>query len=111
MPRPLIKLIAFIFVTLTIIISVIDSAYSVSTSHWTTTPFNKMLVNLLQTDIYTFNQSIRTTLPLFLSSICITLTALPAWSIFGALATIFCTLSYDKQKPFHKISYTKGKYS
>lgn len=107
MLRPLLKLTAFIFVTLTIIVSVIDSAHSVSTSHWTTTPLNKILVNLLHTDIYSFNQSIRNTIPSSLSSTCIIFTYLPTWSIFGALAIVFCLLNCAKQKPFHKILYIK----
>ncbi|WP_455480976.1 hypothetical protein V3564_00845 [Bartonella sp. B12(2025)] len=107
MLRPLLKLMAFIFVTLTIILLVIDSAHSVSTSYWTTTPLNKMLANLLKTDIYGLNQSIHNIIPTFLSSICITLTCLPAWFIFGALAIAFCILNQEKQKPFQKILYTK----
>ncbi|CAF25770.1 hypothetical protein [Bartonella quintana] len=106
MLRHLLKLMAFIFVTLTIIVLALDSTHSVSVSHWTTTPLNKMLVNLLKTDIYGLNQSIRNIMPPFLSSICITLTCLPGWSILGALAIGFCLLNYKKQKPFHKISYT-----
>ncbi|WP_375613811.1 MULTISPECIES: hypothetical protein [unclassified Bartonella] len=105
MLHPLFKLMSFIFVTLTIIALVIDNAHSVITSHWTTTPFNKILTSLLQTDIYHLNQSLCKVMPDFLSSICITLTYLPAWSIFGALAIVFCILNYEKQKPFHKISY------
>ncbi|CAK00841.1 hypothetical protein [Bartonella tribocorum] len=106
MLRPLFKLMAFIFVTLTIIALVIDNAHSVITSHWSITPLNKILVNLLKTDIYSLNQSLCKIMPDFLSSICITLTYLPAWSIFGALAIIFCILNYEKPNPFHKISYT-----
>ncbi len=102
----LFKLMSFIFVTLTIIALVIDNAHSVITSHWTTTPFNKILINLLQTDVYHLNQSLCKVMPDFLSSICITLTYLPAWFIFGALAIVFCILNHEKQKPFHKISYT-----
>ncbi|MBB5073444.1 hypothetical protein HNQ69_000565 [Bartonella callosciuri] len=105
MLHPLRKLIAFIFVTLTIIVLVTDSVHSVSTAHWTTTPLNKILANLLQTDTSELNQSIRNIIPTFLSSICIALTYLPAWSIFGALAIAFCILNHEKQKPFHKISY------
>ncbi|UTO29142.1 hypothetical protein [Bartonella harrusi] len=107
MLRPLFKLMAFIFFTLTIITLVIDSAHSVSTSHWVTTPFNKMLANLLQTDIYRFNQSLYNSIPTFLSPICINLTCLPAWSILGAFALICCILSNEQQKHFHKISYTE----
>ncbi|PIT68758.1 hypothetical protein [Bartonella tribocorum] len=106
MLRPLCKLMAFIFVTLTIIALVIDNAHSVITSHWIITPLNKILVNLLQTDIDSLNQSLHQIMPDFLSSICITLTYLPAWIIFGALATVFCILNYEKQRPFQKISYT-----
>ncbi|EJF81443.1 hypothetical protein MCQ_00141 [Candidatus Bartonella washoeensis Sb944nv] len=105
MLRPLFKLMAFISFTLMIIALVIDGTRSVSTSHWETTPLNKMLENLLQTDIYGLNQSMHNmTLPL-LHSICITLICLPIWSILGTLAIIFCILSYEKQKPFHKIFY------
>ncbi|WP_455466434.1 hypothetical protein [Bartonella sp. B39] len=107
MLRPLLKLMAFIFVTLTIIVFVIDSAHSVSASHWMTTPLNKMLANLLQTDIYRLNQSICNTIPASLSSICIALTYLPAWSILGAFAIICCVLNHKKQKHFHKILYTE----
>ncbi|GAA5111233.1 hypothetical protein [Bartonella jaculi] len=110
MLHPLLKLITFIFVTLTIIVLAIDSAHSVSTSHWMITPLNKMLANFLQTDIYGLNQSIHNIMPAFLSSICITLTCLPAWSIFGVLAIVFCTLNYKKLKPFHKTFYTKEEY-
>ncbi|WP_156851666.1 hypothetical protein [Bartonella refiksaydamii] len=106
MLRPLLKLMDFIFVTLTIIVSVIDSANSVSTSH-RMPPSIKLLVNFLQTNIYSFNQSIRNTMPSFLSSTCITLTYLPIWSIFGALAIIFCLLDHASKKPFRKISYTQ----
>ncbi|ATP11905.1 hypothetical protein [Bartonella henselae] len=106
MLRPLLKLMAFIFIALTIIVLAIDSAHSVSTSHWTTTPLNTMLVNFLQTDIYGLNQSIRNIMPPFLSSICITLICLPGWSILGAVSIGFCLLNYKKPKPFHKISYT-----
>ncbi|WP_375653804.1 MULTISPECIES: hypothetical protein [unclassified Bartonella] len=102
----LFKLMSFIFVTLTIIALVIDNAHSIITSHWTTTPFNKILTNLLQTDVYHLNQSLCKVMPDFLSSICITLTYLPAWSIFGALAIVFYILNYEKQKPFHKMSCT-----
>nr|CBI78769.1 conserved hypothetical protein [Bartonella sp. AR 15-3] len=42
-------------------------------------------------------------MPFLLSSICITLIEFPAWFIFGLL-TIYI-LSYQPQKPFHKISY------
>ncbi|UNE54874.1 hypothetical protein LNM86_03160 [Bartonella machadoae] len=107
MLRPLFKLMAFVFFTLTIIIFVIDSVHSVKTLHWITTPFNKVLANLLQTDIHRFNQSLYNTIPTFLSSICITLTCLPAWSILGAFATICCILSNEQQKYFHKILYTE----
>nr|WP_273757800.1 hypothetical protein [Bartonella sp. AU55XJBT] len=106
MLRSLFKLMAFIFVTLTIIALVIDNTHSIITSHWTITPLNKILVNLLQTDIYSLNQSLCKIMPNFLSSICITLTYLPAWIIFAALAIIFCILTYEKQRPFQKISYT-----
>ncbi|WP_375665503.1 hypothetical protein [Bartonella sp. TT121SHDZB] len=106
MLHPLFKLMTFIFVTLTIIALVIDNAHSVIKSHWTTTPLNKILANLFQTDIYSINQSLCKIMPDFLSSICITLTYLPAWSIFATLAIIFCILNYEKQKPFQKISYT-----
>nr|WP_254473299.1 hypothetical protein [Bartonella sp. B1098] len=109
MLRSLFKLMAFIFVTLTIVTLVIDNAHSVITSHWTITPLNKILVNLLQTNIYNLNQSLCKIMPDFLSSICITLTYLPAWIIFAALAIIFCILTYKKQKPFQKISYTYNK--
>nr|WP_246350120.1 hypothetical protein [Bartonella fuyuanensis] len=105
MLRPLFKLMAFIFVTLTIIAVVIDNAHSVITTNWKITPLNKILANLLQTDIYSFNQALCKITPNFLSSICLTLTYLPAWSIFCALAIVFCMLSYKKQKPFYKISY------
>ncbi|PIT69679.1 hypothetical protein [Bartonella tribocorum] len=105
MLRPLFKLMAFIFSTLTIIALAIDNAHSVITSHWTITPLYKILVNLLQTDIYSLNQSLCKIMPDFLSSICITITYLPAWIIFGALAIVFCILNYEKPKPFHKISY------
>ncbi|WP_019224541.1 hypothetical protein [Bartonella rattimassiliensis] len=113
MLRPLFKLMTFIFVTLTIIVLVIDNAHSVITSHWTTTPFNKILVNLLQTDIDSLNQSFCKIMPDFLSSICITFTYLPAWSIFGTLAIVFCILNYEKQKPFHKkhIHITKNTFN
>ncbi|KEC55791.1 hypothetical protein [Bartonella koehlerae] len=104
--RPLLKLMAFIFVTLTIIVLAIDIAHSVSISHWTTTPFNTMLVNFLQTDIYRLNQSIRNIMPPFLSLICITLICLPGWFILGALSIGLCLLNYKKPKPFNKISYT-----
>ncbi len=110
MLRLLLKLMAFIFVTLTIIVLVTDSAYFVSTSYWTTTSLNKMLANLLQTDIYDLNQSIRNIRPAFLSSICIALTCLPAWTIFGVCAIICCILNHEKQKPFYKKTYIKGKY-
>ncbi|WP_254493661.1 hypothetical protein [Bartonella sp. B1099] len=111
MLRSLFKLMAFIFVTLTIIALVIDNAHSVITSHWTITPLNRILVTLLQTDIYNLNQSLCKIMPDFLSSICITLTYLPAWIIFAALAIIFCILTYEKQRPFQKISYTyNGEY-
>lgn len=110
MLRPLLKLIAFTFTTLTIIISVVDSAHSISTSHWMTTPFNQILANLLKTDIYNLDQSICNIIPSSLSSICITLISLPAWFIFAALAILFCILNYEKQKPFHKNTYIKGKY-
>ncbi|GAA5098265.1 hypothetical protein [Bartonella acomydis] len=106
MLRPLFKFMAFIFVTLTIIAFVIDSAHSISTSHWTTTPLNKILANLLQTDIYGLKQSISNTIPAFFVSVLITLICLPVWSIFGALAITFCILNHEKQKPFHKILYT-----
>lgn len=105
MIRPLFKLMAFIFVTLTIIALVIDNVRSIITSHWTITPLNKILVNLLQTDIYSFNQSLCNIMPDSLASICITLAYLPAWIIFGALAIVFCILNYEKPKPFQKISY------
>ncbi|WP_336294717.1 hypothetical protein [Bartonella sp. CB169] len=107
MLRPLLKLMAFIFITLTIILLVIDGTHSVNISSWTTIPLNEMLANFLQTDIYSLNQSIRSTIPTFLSSICITITCLPAWSIFGALAVALCILNHEKQKPFQKISYTQ----
>ncbi|EJF87472.1 hypothetical protein ME1_01074 [Bartonella vinsonii subsp. arupensis OK-94-513] len=110
MLRLLLKLMTFIFVTLTIIVLVIDSAYSVSTSYLTITPLNKMLANLLQTDIYGLNQSIRNIIPAFLSSICIAFTCLPAWSILGALAIVCCILNHEKQKPFHKKTYIKEIY-
>ncbi|WP_142415847.1 hypothetical protein [Bartonella massiliensis] len=106
MLRPLFSLMTFIFVTLTIIALVIDNTHSVITSRWKTTPLNKILANLLQTDIYSLNQSLDKIMPNFLSSICITLTYLPAWSIFGALAIVFYILNYEKQKPFHKILYS-----
>ncbi|WP_375609697.1 MULTISPECIES: hypothetical protein [unclassified Bartonella] len=106
MLRLLFKLMTFIFVTLTIIALVIDNAHSVITSHWTIIPLNKILASLLQTDIYSLNQSLCKIMPDFLSSICITLTYLPAWSIFGALAIVFYILTYEKQKPFHNIAYT-----
>ncbi|WP_455475921.1 hypothetical protein [Bartonella sp. B17] len=109
--RPLFKLMAFIFITLTIIVLVIDGSHTVSTSHWMITPFNEILANFLKMDIYGLNQSISNILPIFLSSICITLISLPAWFIFGTLAIMFCILNYKKQKPFHRISFTKGKYT
>ncbi|WP_345119584.1 hypothetical protein [Bartonella pachyuromydis] len=106
MLRPLLKLTAFIFVTLTIIVFVIDSVNSMSSSYWMTTPLNKILANLLQTDIYGLNHSINNTIPTFLSSVCITLIRLPVWSIFGTLAIVLCILNHEKPKPFHKILYT-----
>ncbi|WP_246464804.1 hypothetical protein [Bartonella phoceensis] len=106
MLRPLLKLMAFIFVTLTIIVSVIDSIHSMSTLHWTATPLNKILANFLKTDIYHLNQFIHNMIPAPLSSICITLTCLPVWFILGVLAVAFCILNHEKQKPFQKISYT-----
>ncbi|WP_332065435.1 hypothetical protein [Bartonella sp. CB189] len=105
MLRPLFKLMTFIFVTMTIIVSVIDSIHTVITENWETTSLGKILANLLQTDTYHLNQSIHTITPPFLSSTCITITCLPAWSIFGILAAAFCILNCKKQKPFHKISY------
>ncbi|WP_081585556.1 hypothetical protein [Bartonella senegalensis] len=105
MLRPLLKLMAFIFVTLTLIVLAIDSVHSLSTSHWTTTPLNTMLANLLQTDISRLNQSIGHIMPPFLSSICITSMCLPGWSILGALSIGFCLLNYKKPKPFQKKSY------
>nr|WP_246588415.1 hypothetical protein [Bartonella raoultii] len=110
MLRFLLKLIAFIFTTLAIIISVIDSTRSISAAHWTTTPLKTILVNLLKTDIYNLDQALYNALPAFLSSICIILISLPAWFIFAALAIIFCILNYEKQKPFYKTSYTKRQY-
>ncbi|WP_019219867.1 hypothetical protein [Bartonella florencae] len=104
MLRPLFKLMAFIFVTLTIITFAIDSVHSMSTSHWTITTLNKLLANFLQTDIYEINQSISNTIPAFFSSVLITLSHLPVWSILGALAIAFCVLNREKQKPFQKIS-------
>nr|WP_273755971.1 hypothetical protein [Bartonella sp. MM73XJBT] len=106
MLRPLLKFMAFIFVTLTIVVFVIDSVNSMSSSHWTITPLNKILANLLQTDIYGLNQSINKTIPTSLSSVCITLTYLPVWSIFGTFAIALCILNHEKPKPFHKILYT-----
>nr|WP_144755524.1 hypothetical protein [Bartonella saheliensis] len=106
MLSPLLKLIVFIFVTLTIITLALDSAHSVSTSHWTTTPLNKILANILQTDICSLNQSISNIIPTFLSSVCMTLIHLPVWSIFGALAIILYILKHEKPKPFQKILYT-----
>ncbi|MGF7158133.1 glutaminase [Bartonella heixiaziensis] len=107
MLRPLFKLMAFISFTLMIIALVIDVTHSMSTSHWKTTPLNKMLANFLHTDTCGINQSIHNaTIPL-LHSICITLICLPIWSILGTLAIIFCMLSYEKQKPLHKIFYKK----
>ncbi len=106
MLRSLLKLMAFIFVTLTIIASVIDSVHSISTLHWTETSLNKILANLLNTDIYSLNQSINNMIPAPLSSICINFIYLPIWSIFGALAITFCILNHEEQKPFQKISYT-----
>ncbi|WP_026088088.1 hypothetical protein [Bartonella rattaustraliani] len=106
MLRPLLKFMIFIFVTLTIVIFVIDSVHSMSTSHWTITSFDKILANLLQTDIYGLNQSLHNIMPTPLSSICIALICLPVWFIFGAIAIILCVLNHKKQKPFHKISYT-----
>lgn len=106
MLRPLLKLMAFIFFTLTIIVLVIDSVNSLSTSHWTTTPLNKVLENILQKNIYDLNQSISNTIPTFLSSVCITLIQLPVWSICGILAIVLCILNHEKPKPFHKILYT-----
>ncbi|WP_455478738.1 hypothetical protein V3565_02495 [Bartonella sp. B10] len=110
MLRLLLKLMAFIFITLTIIALAIDSTHSVRASHWTITPLNKILVTLLQTDIYSLNQFIHKTIPPILSSTFITFTCLPVWSILGALATILWILSCEKQKPFHKISYGQEKY-
>ncbi|WP_455482149.1 hypothetical protein V4P56_00470 [Bartonella sp. B35(2025)] len=110
MLRSLLKLIAFIFVTLTIIVLAIDIVHSVSTSNWTTTPLNKILATLLQTDIYSLNQSIHDIISPPLSSICMTLICLPIWSISGALATVLFILSYKKQKPFYNSSYRKEKY-
>ncbi|EJF75384.1 hypothetical protein [Bartonella alsatica] len=106
MLRLFLKLMAFIFVTLAIILFVIDSVHSMSASHWTVTPLNKILASFLQTDIYNLNQSIKNILPPVLSSVCIILTCLPMWSIFCAVAVAFCILNHEKQKPFHKISYT-----
>lgn len=105
MLRPLLKLMTFIFVTLTIIVFAIDSVHSMSTSHWTITPLSEILANFLQTDIYGLNQSLYNSIPAPLSSICIALTCLPVWFILGAIAIIFCILNHEKQKPFHKISY------
>ncbi|MCZ2158962.1 hypothetical protein NPX99_06740 [Bartonella sp. 220] len=110
MLRPLFKLMTLIFFTLTIIIFAIDSIHSVRTSHWVTTPFNKVLANFLQTDIYCLNQFLHNTVPTFLSSICITFTCLPAWIIFSACAIICRILNYEKHKPFYKKTYIEGKY-
>ncbi|AGF74091.1 hypothetical protein BAnh1_01990 [Bartonella australis AUST/NH1] len=110
MLRPLLKLMAFILVTLTVITFVTDSVHSISASHWTVTPFNKTVAYFFQTDIYSLNQFIRCFTPSFLSSICVTLTYLPTWFILGTLAVIFCILSREKQEPLHKISYRMEKY-
>ncbi|EJF78215.1 hypothetical protein [Bartonella birtlesii] len=106
MLHSLFKFMAFIFVTLTIITFVIDSAHSISASHWMITPFNKILANLLQTDIYSLKQFISNNIPAFFSPFLITLTCLPVWSILGAVAIILCIFSHEQQKPFHKTSYT-----
>lgn len=106
MLRPLFKLMTFILVTLTFMTSAIDCAHSVRASYLITTPLNQILANLLQSDIHGLNQFIDNLMPSFLSSIVITLTYLPAWSIFGTLALVFYTLGYEQKKPSIR-SYTK----
>ncbi|MET3589634.1 hypothetical protein ABID23_000718 [Bartonella silvatica] len=105
MLRSLLKFMAFIFITLTIIVLVIDSVHSIKASHWVITPLNKVLANLLHTDIDTLNQSIQNTIPTFMSSVCISLINLPVWFILGALSIVLCILNHEKQEPFHKKSY------
>ncbi|MCZ2328114.1 hypothetical protein [Bartonella sp. F02] len=101
MLRPLFKLMTFIFITLTLISSVIDGAHSVAASHLVITSLNKIVAQLFQTDIYSFHQALYNLMPSLLASICIALTYLPAWLFFGALAIVFYILSYEKPKPFH----------
>ncbi|MCZ2203329.1 hypothetical protein NPX98_00260 [Bartonella sp. A5(2022)] len=110
MLRPVFKLMTFVSVTLTFMTSVIDGARSIVASYLIVTPLNQILANIFQSDIYSINHFIHNLVPSFLSSICITLAYLPAWSIFGALAVAFYTLSYEQKKPFHKISYQEEQY-
>ncbi|CBI75901.1 conserved exported protein of unknown function [Bartonella clarridgeiae 73] len=108
--RPLVKLMIFIFVTLTCITLVVDGMRSVSASNLTINPFSKILAVFLHTDINSLNQFICSIMPSLLSSTCIILINFPAWLIFGILAITFYILSYEPRKPFHKISYQEGEY-
>ncbi len=103
--RRLFRFVSFIFLVITIIALVIDSARSVGASEIVFTPTRSALSFIFSLSTQEFDNFIAHLSPPYLSIAARMITLCPTWIISGAFALVFYIVGYDRKSVLEKTSF------